>query len=71
MEDGSRKSPRKTAGNKPHYLAEEYNEDKGGEGGKKMGGGRKKRAKESNSSSEDNSDGNVRQTKKSRASEGG
>ena len=44
MEDGHgpRKSPRKTAGNKPHYLAEEYNEDKGGKGGKKMGkwGGR-------------------------------
>ena len=73
MEDGHgpRKSPRKTAGNKPHYLAKEYNKDKGGKGGKKMGGGRKKRAKECNSSSEDDSDGSVRQTKKSRGSEGG
>jgi hypothetical protein len=71
MEDGPRKSPRKTAGNKPHYLAKEYNKDKGGKGGKKMGGGRKKRAKECNSSSEDDSDGGVSQTKKSRGSEGG
>jgi hypothetical protein len=32
MEDGPRKSPRKTAGNKPHYLAGEYNKHKGGKG---------------------------------------
>ncbi len=36
-----------------------------------MGGGRKKRAKECNSSSEDDIDRRVRQTKKSRGSEGG
>ena len=71
MEDGPRKRPRKTAGNKPHYLAREYNKHKGGKGGKKLGGFVKKRAKECNSSSEDDSDRSVRPTVKSRGAAGG
>ncbi len=53
--DKKRKSPRKSAGQMPHYLAREYNEHKGGKGGKKSGGGGKKRAKEIESSSDDDS----------------
>ena len=71
MEDGPRKSPRKRVGNKPNYLAGEYNEHKGGKGGKKLGDFVKKRAKECNSSSEDDSDRSVRPTKKSREAAGG
>ncbi len=71
MKDGSRKSPRKTAGNKPHYLAGKYNKHKGGEGGKKLRGFVKKQAKECNSSSEDDSDRSVRPTVKSRGTAGG
>ena len=38
-EDARRMSPRKSARQRPHYLARESNEQKGGKGGKKLGGG--------------------------------
>ncbi len=44
--DKRRKSPRKTAGEMPQYLAREYEENKRGQGGKKSGGDGKKRARE-------------------------
>jgi hypothetical protein len=44
--DARRKSPRKTAGEMPQYLAKEYKENKGVQGGKKSGGDGKKRARE-------------------------
>ncbi len=37
-EDARRKSPRKTAGETPQYLAREYKENKRGQGGKNLGG---------------------------------
>ncbi len=40
--DIMRKSPRKTAGEMPQYLAREYKENKRGQGGKKLGGDGKK-----------------------------
>ena len=43
-DNARRTSPRKSAGQMPHYLARESNERKGGEGVKKSGGGVQKRA---------------------------
>ena len=37
--DARRTTPRKSAGQMPHYLARESDKQKGGEGGKKSGGG--------------------------------
>ena len=51
-EDARRMSPRKSAGQMPHYLAREYNRQKRGKEGKKSGGGVKKRVKEGYSLSE-------------------
>ncbi len=48
--DARRKSPRKTAGEMPQYLAREYKENKRGQGGKKSGGDGKKRARETGKS---------------------
>jgi hypothetical protein len=45
-EGARRKSPRKTAGEMPQYLAREYKENKRGQGGKKSGGDGKKQARE-------------------------
>jgi hypothetical protein len=45
-EDARRKSPRKTAGERPQYLAREYEKNKRGQEGKKSGGDGKKRARE-------------------------
>ena len=75
--DAKRTSPRKSAGQMPHYLARESNKQKGGKGVKKLGGGVKKRAvKESESSSslsDDDSDSvaSVQPRKKSRGTTGG
>ena len=44
--DARRKSPRKTAGEMPQYLARECEENKRGQGGKKLGGDGKKQARE-------------------------
>jgi hypothetical protein len=44
--DARRKSPRKTAGEMPQYLAREYEENKRGQGGKKSGGDGKMQARE-------------------------
>jgi hypothetical protein len=38
-EDARRTSPRKLAGQMPHYLARESNKQKGGKGGNKSGDG--------------------------------
>ena len=38
-EDARRMSPRKSAGQMPHYPARESNKQKEGKGGKKSGGG--------------------------------
>jgi hypothetical protein len=51
-EDTRRMSPRKSAGQMPHYLAREYNGQKRGKEGMKSGGGVKKWVKEGYSLSE-------------------
>jgi hypothetical protein len=48
-DDGRRTSPRKSAGQMPHYLARESNEEKVGKGVKKLGRGVNKRAVEEES----------------------
>ncbi len=76
-DNARRTSPRKSAGQMPHYLARETINYKGGGGGgeKKSGGGVKKRAaKESDSSSDDDSDSDTsgaKPRKKTRVATGG
>ena len=74
-DNARRKSPRKSAGQMPHYLARETIKQKGGGGKKKSGGGVKKRAeKESDLSSDDDSDSDAsgaKQRKKTRVATGG
>jgi hypothetical protein len=73
--DARKTSPRKSAGQMPHYLARESIKQKGGVGEKKSGGGMKKRAaKESDSSSDDDSDSDTssaKPRKKTRVATGG
>ncbi len=69
-EDARRRSPRKSAGQMPHYLGREDNEHKWGKGVKKLGGGVKIRAKESGSLSDNDSNTSVKPRKKSRGSTG-
>ena len=70
-EDARRTNLRKSAGQMTHYMAREYNEQKGENGGKKSGGGVKKHGKERDSSSDDDSDTSVKPRKKSRGATGG
>ena len=66
--DARRTSPRKSAGRRPHYLAREANEEKGGKGVKKSGSGVNKWAvaEESELSSSSDSVGSIQPRKKSR-----
>jgi hypothetical protein len=74
-DNARRTSPRKSAGQMPHYLARETIKQKGGGGEKKSGGGVKKRvAKISDSSSDDDSDSDTsgaKPRKKTRVATGG
>ena len=74
-DNARRKSPRKSAGQMPHYLARETIKQKGGGGEKKSGGGVKKRVeKESDSSLDDDSDSDAsgaKPRKKTRVATGG
>jgi hypothetical protein len=73
--DDRRVSPRKSAGQMPHYSARESMEQKGGGGEKESRGGVKKRAaKESDSSSDDDSHSimsGAKPRKKTRVATGG
>jgi len=66
--DARRTSPRKSAGQMPHYLARESNKEKGGKGVKKSRCGVNKRAvaEESESSSLSDSVGSIQPRKKSK-----
>ena len=55
-DNARRTSPRKSAGQMPHYLARETIEQKGGGEKKSVGGVKKWATKESDSSSDDDSD---------------